>query len=80
MVTLGIYLSGTVLTALTFSPDWFFAFRFITGMGIGGEYSAINSAIDELIPARKRGGRMDISINGSYWLWKSAARCWPWFC
>ena len=67
MVTLGIYLSGTVLTALTFSPDWFFAFRFITGMGIGGEYSAINSAIDELIPARKR-GRMDISINGSYWL------------
>jgi MFS family permease len=67
MVTLGIYLTGTVLTALTFSPAWFFAFRFITGMGIGGEYSAINSAIDELIPARKR-GRIDVSINGSYWL------------
>ncbi|HEX3512067.1 MAG TPA: MFS transporter [Solirubrobacteraceae bacterium] len=67
MVTLGIYLFGTVLTALTFSPTWFFAFRFITGMGIGGEYSAINSAIDELIPARRR-GRVDISINGSYWL------------
>jgi MFS family permease len=67
MVTLGIYLTGTVLTALTFSPGWFFACRFLTGMGIGGEYSAINSAIDELIPARQR-GRVDISINGSYWL------------
>ncbi len=67
MVTLAIYLLGTVMTALTFSPAWFFAFRFITGMGIGGEYSAINSAIDELIPARHR-GRVDISINGSYWL------------
>ncbi len=67
MITLGIYLLGTVLTALTFSPAWFFAFRFLTGMGIGGEYSAINSAIDELIPARHR-GRADISINGSYWL------------
>jgi MFS family permease len=67
MVTLGIYLTGTILTALTFSPTWFFAFRFITGMGIGGEYSAINSAIDELIPARRR-GRVDVSINGSYWL------------
>jgi MFS family permease len=67
MVTLAIYLLGTVLTALTFSPGWFFVFRFITGMGIGGEYSAINSAIDELIPAKHR-GRVDISINGSYWL------------
>jgi MFS family permease len=67
MLTLAIYLVGTVLTALTFSPGWFFAFRFLTGMGIGGEYSAINSAIDELIPARHR-GRVDISINGSYWL------------
>ncbi len=67
MVTLAIYLTGTVLTALTFSPAWFFACRFLTGMGIGGEYSAINSAIDELIPARQR-GRVDVSINGSYWL------------
>ncbi len=67
MVTLAIYLAGTVLTALTFSPGWFFACRFLTGMGIGGEYSAINSAIDELIPARQR-GRVDVSINGSYWL------------
>jgi MFS family permease len=67
MVTLGIYLVGTVLTALSFSPAWFFVCRFVTGMGIGGEYSAINSAVDELIPAAHR-GRVDISINGSYWL------------
>jgi len=67
IVTLAIYLTGTVLTALSASPIWFFAFRFITGMGIGGEYSAINSAIDELIPAKHR-GRVDVSINGSYWL------------
>jgi MFS family permease len=67
MLTLAIYLIGTVLTAVTFSPGWFFVFRFITGMGIGGEYSAINSAIDELIPPKHR-GRVDISINGSYWL------------
>ncbi len=67
MLTLAIYLVGTVLTALTFSPAWFFVFRFLTGMGIGGEYSAINSAIDELIPAKHR-GRVDVSINGSYWL------------
>jgi MFS family permease len=67
MITLAIYLLGTVLTALTFTPAWFFVFRFVTGMGIGGEYSAINSAIDELIPAHHR-GRVDIGINGSYWL------------
>ena len=67
MITLAIYLTGTVLTAFSFSPAWFFACRFLTGMGIGGEYSAINSAIDELIPAGHR-GRVDVSINGSYWL------------
>ncbi len=66
MLTLGLYLFATVMTALSFSPEWFFFFRFLTGMGIGGEYSAINSAIDELIPARSR-GHADISINGSYW-------------
>ncbi len=66
MVTLGLYLAATIMTALAFSPLWFFVFRFLTGMGIGGEYSAINSAIDELIPARHR-GHADISINGSYW-------------
>ncbi len=67
MLTLSIYLLGTVLTAFSFSPAWFFACRFLTGMGIGGEYSAINSAIDELIPKERR-GRVDVSINGSYWL------------
>ena len=67
MITLSIYLLGTLLTALSFSTGWFFAVRFLTGMGIGGEYSAINSAIDELIPKHHR-GRVDVSINGSYWL------------
>ena len=66
MVTLGVYLAGTVLTAFSFNPLWFYVCRVITGFGIGGEYSAINSAIDELIPAKQR-GRVDIAINGSYW-------------
>jgi MFS family permease len=67
MITLTIYLLGTLLTSVSFSSGWFFVVRFITGMGIGGEYSAINSAIDELIPKHHR-GRVDVSINGSYWL------------
>ncbi len=66
MLTLGMYLAATILTAFAFSSLWLFVFRFLTGMGIGGEYSAINSAIDELIPAKYR-GHADISINGSYW-------------
>jgi MFS family permease len=66
MLTLGIYLLATTMTAFSFSPLWFFVFRFLTGMGIGGEYSAINSAIDELIPSKHR-GRADIGVNGSYW-------------
>jgi MFS family permease len=66
MITLGVYLLGTCLTAFSFSAIWFYGCRTLTGFGIGGEYSAINSAIDELIPARQR-GRVDISINGSYW-------------
>jgi MFS family permease len=67
MITLGVYLTATALTAFSFSAWWFFAFRFLTGFGIGGEYAAINSAIDELIPARHR-GRIDIMINGTFWL------------
>jgi MFS family permease len=51
MITLGVYLVATALTALSFAPWWFLLFRFLTGAGIGGEYAAINSAIDELIPA-----------------------------
>ena len=66
MITLGTYLVATALTALSFAPWWFFLFRFLTGFGIGGEYAAINSAIDELIPSRHR-GMIDIIINGTYW-------------
>jgi MFS family permease len=71
MITLGVYLAATFATAFSWTPVWFFACRFITGMGIGGEYSAINSAIDELIPAKHR-GRIDIVINGTYWLGAAA--------
>ncbi|WP_157247281.1 MFS transporter [Nonomuraea typhae] len=67
IITLLVYLVATLATAFSFSAWWFFLFRFITGFGIGGEYAAINSAIDELIPSRHR-GRVDILINGSYWL------------
>ncbi len=66
MITLGTYLAATALTALSFAPWWFYLFRFLTGFGIGGEYAAINSAIDELIPSRHR-GLIDIVINGTYW-------------
>jgi MFS family permease len=71
MVTLVVYLLATVATAFSFAPWFFFACRFVTGMGIGGEYAAINSAIDELMPARLR-GRIDLIINGSYWLGAAA--------
>jgi MFS family permease len=67
LVSLGVYLVATVATGLSWSAASFWAFRFLTGLGIGGEYSAINSAIDELIPARARGW-VDLAINGSYWL------------
>jgi MFS family permease len=67
MVTLGIYLTATAATALAWNFTSFAAFRFVTGAGIGGEYTAINSAIQELVPARFR-GRTDLTINGSFWL------------
>lgn len=67
LVTLAVYLAATALTALSTSAWWFFLFRFLTGFGIGGEYAAINSAIDELIPSKYR-GRVDLIINGSFWL------------
>jgi MFS family permease len=66
-ISLGIYLLGVGLTAFSWNLWSFALFRFITGTGIGGEYSAVNSAIDELIPARFR-GRVDLMINGSFWL------------
>jgi MFS family permease len=67
LVTLILYLVATVATAFAGSAAYFMIARFFTGAGIGGEYAAINSAIDELIPARVR-GRVDLVINGSYWL------------
>ena len=67
LITLALYLVATILTGLSFSVAWFYAMRFLTGAGIGGEYAAINSAIDELIPARVR-GTIDLWINGSFWL------------
>ncbi|WP_431236769.1 MFS transporter [Mycolicibacterium aichiense] len=67
LLTLGLYLAATVATAFSFAPWYFFLTRFLTGAGIGGEYAAVNSAVDELIPARNR-GRVDLAINGSYWL------------
>src|SRR6185437_1214111 len=71
MITLGVYLFGGLMSGLTWGHTsfwvyWVWASRFIAGMGIGGEYAAINSAIDELIPARYR-GRVDIAVNGTYW-------------
>ncbi|HEX5556477.1 MAG TPA: MFS transporter [Gaiellales bacterium] len=67
IITLGVYILATVATAFSFAAWYFYLFRFLTGAGIGGEYAAINSAIDELIPARVR-GRVDLIINGSYWV------------
>ncbi|MGH8259382.1 MAG: MFS transporter, partial [Steroidobacteraceae bacterium] len=66
-LTLGLYIVATAASALAGSFAMFAAFRFLTGCGIGGEYTAINSAIQELIPARYR-GRTDLAINGSFWL------------
>jgi MFS family permease len=71
MITLAVYLIGSGLTALTLSngPGWIaflYVTRFIAGAGIGGEYAAIHSAIDELIPAKYR-GRVDIMVSGTYW-------------
>jgi MFS family permease len=71
ILTLAVYLTATVATAFAFAPWYFFIARFFTGSGIGGEYAAINSAIDELIPARVR-GRVDLIINGTYWLGSAA--------
>jgi MFS family permease len=67
LTTLAVYMLATLSTA--FAPDyaWFSVCRWATGFGIGGEYAAINSAIDELIPARLR-GRVNLSINGSFWV------------
>ncbi|MDQ0392319.1 MFS transporter [Labrys monachus] len=66
IITLAIYLVGSGVAGLAWAPWFLYVWRFVAGLGIGGEYTAINSAIDELIPARYR-GRVDIAINGTYW-------------
>ncbi len=71
LITLGVYTVATVLTAFSMNPTWYLVARFFTGTGIGGEYAAINSAIDELIPAQFR-GRIDVAINGSFWVGAAA--------
>jgi MFS family permease len=67
LITLAVYLSATLASGLAWSFPSFALCRFLTGAGIGGEYSAVNSAVDELIPARLR-GRVDLAINSTYWL------------
>lgn len=67
LVTLALYLGATALSGLAPGYGVFLAFRLLAGAGIGGEYSAINSAIDELVPARVRGA-VDLTVNGSYWI------------
>src|SRR6202045_4769531 len=66
-ITLAVYLLATAATGLSWDAWSFALFRFLTGAGIGGEYTAINSTIQELIPARLRGWT-DLIINGSFWL------------
>jgi len=67
LVTLVVYLVATLMTAFTWDIYSFAFCRLLTGVGIGGEYAAINSAIDELIPARLR-GRVDLAVNGTFWI------------
>ncbi len=66
-VTVLVYLVATLATGLSWSFGAFALFRFLTGAGIGGEYAAVNAAIQELIPARRR-GFTDLVINGSFWV------------
>lgn len=69
--TLCVYLTGVLLSAVSWDFWSFASFRVVTGLGIGGEYAAVNSAIDELIPAKYR-GRIDLIVNGSFWLGAAA--------
>jgi MFS family permease len=66
-ITLAVYLTATAATALSWNVASYALFRFLTGAGIGGEYTAINSTIQELVPARYRGWT-DLLINGSFWI------------
>ena len=67
LVTLATYSLATAATALSWNFSSFALFRFVTGLGIGGEYAAINSAVDELIPGRVR-GTVDLFVNATFWV------------
>ena len=67
LITLAIYSAATAATALAWNVESFTIFRFITGLGIGGEYAAINSAVDELIPGKVR-GTVDLVVNATFWI------------
>ena len=70
-VTLGVYAAATIASGLAPNYPFFLAMRFLTGAGVGGEYAAINSAIQEFMPARLR-GRVDLAVNGSFWVGAAA--------
>ncbi|HET9046675.1 MAG TPA: MFS transporter, partial [Casimicrobiaceae bacterium] len=70
-VTLGVYAAATIVSGLAPNYPVFLTMRFLTGAGIGGEYAAINSAIQEFMPARLR-GRIDLAVNGSFWVGAAA--------
>ena len=72
--TLAIYLLATAATAFSWSASSYMLFRFLTGAGIGGEYTAINSTIQEFIPARYRGWT-DLAINGTFWVGAALGAC-----
>ena len=72
-ITLAVYLTATIATALAWNFASYASFRLLTGAGIGGEYTAINSTIQELVPARYRGWT-DLVINGSFWIGTAPAR------
>lgn len=70
-ITLGVYAAATIASGLAPNYAVFLAMRFLTGAGIGGEYAAINSVIQEFMPARLR-GRVDLAVNGSFWIGAAA--------
>ena len=70
-ITLGVYAAATIASGLASNYSVFVAMRFLTGAGIGGEYAAINSVIQEFMPARLR-GRVDLAVNGSFWIGAAA--------
>ena len=77
LVTLATYSIATAATALSWNFWSFALFRLLTGLGIGGEYAAINSAVDELIPSKVR-GTVDLVVNATFWVvlpWAASHPC-----